>query len=166
MNVLVTAASKHGSTHEIAVAIARELRENGVAATQLPVGEATLLDGYGAVVLGSAAYYGKWLDEAVAFAEAHAETLRLLPLWLFSSGPLGWPLQPPAEEAVHVDELIARLSPIEHRLLAGELDRHRLGLVERSVVRAVHAPEGDFRDWDGIEAWAREIAAVLRGREG
>jgi menaquinone-dependent protoporphyrinogen IX oxidase len=26
----------------------------------------------------------------------------------------------------------------------------------------VHAPEGDFRDWDAIRAWADEIAAELR----
>ena len=24
-------------------------------------------------------------------------------------------------------------------------------------------PHGDFRDWDAVDAWAREIAASLRG---
>ena len=32
---------------------------------------------------------------------------------------------------------------------------------ERIVTRAVHAPEGDFRDWEDIRAWARGIAESL-----
>ena len=30
------------------------------------------------------------------------------------------------------------------------------------IVKAVKAPDGDFRDWDAIRAWADGIAAVLR----
>jgi menaquinone-dependent protoporphyrinogen oxidase len=29
------------------------------------------------------------------------------------------------------------------------------------MVKAVKAPEGDFRDWDAIRGWADEIAATL-----
>jgi hypothetical protein len=29
------------------------------------------------------------------------------------------------------------------------------------IVNVVHAPDGDFRDWSAIRAWAREIAAAL-----
>jgi hypothetical protein len=29
------------------------------------------------------------------------------------------------------------------------------------IVKAVKAPEGDFRDWDEIDAWADEIAVAL-----
>lgn len=166
MAVLVTVASRHGSTLEIGVALGRALQDAGLEVRVQPVGEAPGLDGVTAVVLGSAAYYGKWLDEAVQFANAHAEALAALPVWLFSSGPLGWPLQPRPEDAVHVEEIVARLRPREHRVIPGELDRHKLGVVERSVVRAVHAPEGDFRDWDALEAWAAQIAAALHAEGG
>lgn len=163
MKVLVTAASKHGATHEIAVALGRAIREEGVEVDVVHAEDGPAVGGYGAVVLGSAAYFGKWLDEAVRFVDAHETALRALPVWLFSSGPLGWPLKPAAADAVHVEEIIARLEPREHRLLAGELDRHKLGVMERSIVRAVHAPEGDFRNWDEIEAWGRDIAGALKG---
>lgn len=63
--------------------------------------------------------------------------------------------------AVHVDDILARTKAFEHRLIAGELDKRKLGAMGRSVARAVHAPEGDFRDWDAIEAWAKEIAVAL-----
>jgi len=29
------------------------------------------------------------------------------------------------------------------------------------VVKAVRAPEGDFRDWEAIQAWAASIARDL-----
>ena len=30
------------------------------------------------------------------------------------------------------------------------------------IVKAVKAPDGDFRDWDAINGWADEIADELR----
>jgi menaquinone-dependent protoporphyrinogen IX oxidase len=47
------------------------------------------------------------------------------------------------------------------RLFSGRLDRKNLGLAERAMIRAVHAEEGDFRDWTAIAAWANEIADTL-----
>ena len=58
--------------------------------------------------------------------------------------------------------VLASIEPRGHRLFAGALDRHRLGWGERALVAALHAPEGDFRDWDAIEDWAGEIAAALK----
>ena len=64
MTVLVATASKYGSTAEIAEAIGRALRENGVAADVRPVDEVGDLSGYMGVVLGSAVYVGRWLEAA------------------------------------------------------------------------------------------------------
>ena len=54
MTVLVTAASRHGATREIAEAIGRTLVERGVAVDVTDPGEVSDLSGYEAVVLGSA----------------------------------------------------------------------------------------------------------------
>jgi menaquinone-dependent protoporphyrinogen oxidase len=43
----------------------------------------------------------------------------------------------------------------------GALDRSKLGFGERMMVKAVKAPEGDFRDWAGIRSWADDIAREL-----
>src|SRR6266511_3734374 len=64
MTVLVSAASKHGSTAEIATAVARVLQERGLAVDVRPVENVTLVDGYEAVVLGSAVYAGHWMESA------------------------------------------------------------------------------------------------------
>ena len=50
MNVLVVAASDHGSTAEIASAIGEALKERGLAVTVAPVEEVQSVDGYDAFV--------------------------------------------------------------------------------------------------------------------
>ena len=160
MRVLITAASKHGATQEIAERIGAAMRAEGVDADVRPAGAAGDLDGYDAVVLGSGVYAGRWLGDARKFVDAHEQQLRELPLWLFSSGPLGEEELEPAGDPVEVAALRERLEPRGHVVFAGRLDRSRLGLAERALVRAVHAPYGDFRDPEAIEAWAREIVTA------
>jgi len=165
MRVLVAAASKHGSTSEIAQAIATELTAHGLQAESRDVAAVPTLDGYDAVVLGSAVYVGKWMSEAKAFVEANAERLRTLPVWLFSSGPLGeTPM--PNEDPADIPALMEASGAREHRLLVGALDRDKLGFGERLVVRMVKAPYGDFRDPATIRQWASQIARSLTGDPG
>ena len=162
MNVLVTAASRHGSTREIADEIGRVLRSEGCDADVRGVDEVRGVDGYDAVVLGSAVYMGRWLEPARTLAAEHGAELSARPTWLFSSGPVGDPPRPQPEEAVKVDEILAATGAAEHRLFAGKVDRGVLGFAERAVVRAVGAREGDYREWDEIRAWAAGIAESLR----
>lgn len=161
MKALVCAASKHGSTKEIAEAIGRQLTEAGLTVDVNTVEEVSDLAQYDAVILGSAVYMGNWLESARQFATEHAGDLATRPTWLFSSGPTGDPPRPSADKAVSIDSIVAAVEPREHRLFAGKLDRHQLSFSERALVLAVRAAEGDFRDWDEIATWAAEIAASL-----
>lgn len=160
--VLVAVASRHGSTREIAEAIAGTLRDEGLDADLADAAEVTALSGYDAVVLGSAVYVGRWLDPARALVDERGDELAARPTWLFSSGPIGDPPKPDAEDAVQIAEIAERVGARDHRLFAGKLDKSALGFGERAVVLAFRAPEGDFRDWDEIAEWARGIAAALR----
>jgi menaquinone-dependent protoporphyrinogen oxidase len=162
VTVLVAAASRHGATEEIAQVIATTLGEHGVQAAVLRAEAVGRLDGYEAVVLGSAVYMGRWLEPAREVVNDHAAELAGLPTWLYSSGPIGDPPRPSAADAVDVGEIVAATRPREHRLFGGKLDRSLLGFGERAVMRAFRAPEGDFRDWDEIRGWAEEIAAALK----
>ncbi len=163
MTVLVTAASRHGATREIAEAVARVLGEHSVAADLVELEHVGDLGRYDAVVLGSAVYLGRWLKPALEFAERHADELAARPTWLFSSGPIvGDPPAPePADEAAGL-RVLELTHAREHRLFAGKLDKSDLGLLEKTAVRAAHATEGDFRDWAEIERWAAGIASELR----
>ena len=162
MRVLVTAASRHGATHEIASAIAAGLSRRGVDAEARPTEELDSLDGYDAFVVGSAVYIGRWLEPAQRLVEEHAGRLAAAPVWLFSSGPLGPPdALKPEGDPVEVAGLVEKTRAAGHRVFAGRLDRNLLGFGEKAVVVAVRAPEGDFRDWEAIDAFAGEIAAAI-----
>lgn len=161
MRVIVACASKHGSTEGIAEAIAERLRQLGHDAVALRVSDVPDLNGVQAVVLGSAVYAGSWMKEATEFADANAGALSGMPLWLFSSGPLGTEVHDEEEQPRQLAELTETLRPKAHRMFFGALDRSKLGFGERMMVKAVKAPEGDFRDWSAISGWADEIGREL-----
>ncbi len=163
MRVLVTAATRHGSTDEIAMTIARVLGDLGLDATVIAPDRVESLEPYEAVVLGSGVYLGRWLEPARSFVEHHAADLAARRVWLFSSGPIGEPLSPDSEP-LDVGPIRELIGARDHRDFAGRLERHELGLGERAIVAIVHAPDGDFRAWPEIETWAAGIAAELMGR--
>src|SRR5919106_1163682 len=89
MDVLVAVASRHNSTREVAQAIADELSRVGLRVDLVAASDVEALEAYDAVVLGSAVYMGDWLPGARRFVTRHRTRLATVPLWLFSSGPLG-----------------------------------------------------------------------------
>jgi menaquinone-dependent protoporphyrinogen oxidase len=161
MRVIVACASKHGSTEGIAEAIAERLHQLGHDAAAVRVADVADLNGVQAVVLGSAVYAGSWMKEATEFADANAEALSDMPLWLFSSGPLGTEVHDDEEQPRQLAGLTDTLRPKAHRMFFGALDLGKLGFGERMMVKAFKAPEGDFRDWSAISGWADEISGEL-----
>jgi menaquinone-dependent protoporphyrinogen oxidase len=160
MRVLVTAATKYGATTEIAQAIAAVLGDHGLEAIVLPPEQVEEVEGYDAVVAGSAVYAGHWLKPAKELVERHAGGLAGRPVWLFSSGPVGDPPKP-EEDPVDVADLLAATGAREHRVFAGKLVRKQLSFPERAIVSALRVPEGDFRDWTEIRQWAAGIADAV-----
>ncbi|WP_230862830.1 flavodoxin domain-containing protein [Amycolatopsis camponoti] len=163
-------ASRHGATREIAENIATAARtaltDAGVW-SEVEVRDASLVtsvDGFDAVVLGSAVYMGHWLDPAAKFAETFADELRRVPVWVFSSGPVG-ERGDPADEPGNAADVVMRLGARGHRLFGGKLDRHSLHLPERAMVAALRVKDGDYRDWPSIRAWGREIGVSLATAE-
>lgn len=156
--VLVVAASKHGSTHDIASRIADRLRHDGLHVVVSPPERVTDLAHFDAAVIGSAVYGGRWMHRARTFVEDNVEELAAMPLWLFSSGPLGGGDPSAADEVLDASRLGAAARAREHRVFPGRLDLDSLGVLERFVARAVGASEGDFRDWQAVDRWAELIA--------
>ena len=190
MSVLVAYASKYGATGGIAERIAAKLRQMGneVEVRALNgVDDATLVDvsAYEAFVVGSAVYSGSWLPAAATFVRVHSATLAVQPTWLFSSGPLGAQAQPvegaerESEEplgqirifgstrTIHwplpkeIVEFRQSIKPRDHEMFFGAIDQKSLSFPERMAMRAVGGMEGDFRDWNSIDAWAEAIGRAL-----
>jgi menaquinone-dependent protoporphyrinogen oxidase len=158
--VLVAYASKYGSTREIAEAIAVVLVDAGLAVDVLAAGDIRDISMYDAVVLGSALYSAHWRRDANRFVRRHLDELQVRPVWLFSSGPLDHSAEHadiPLTE--HVVRDVAPIGARGHRTFGGRLLPGTPGMDE--ALLATHHV-GDFRDWDAIGAWAREIADALR----
>lgn len=185
MSVLVAYASKYGATQGIAERIADKLRQMGKDAEVKPVSGVGDVSAYEAFVIGSAVYSGVWLPEAVAFVRRHRATLATRPTWLFSSGPLGAKVKSMEGQAQGADEASGQIKifgskrtihwplpkeivefrgsirPRDHEMFFGAIDHKNLSFPERVAMRAVGGMEGDFRDWNSIDAWAETIAQAL-----
>ncbi len=160
MRALVTVASKHGSTTEIGAEIADVLRLSAIAVDEIrPENVASLAD-YEVIVCGSAVYMGRWIGSARDFVHQNAETLRDRQVWLFSSGPLKG-ADDPADSA-EGRRLLELIGGRQHRLFPGALNKDDLGFGERSILRLVKSPYGDYRDWGDIRAWAEAISADIK----
>lgn len=165
-HVLIVVESRHGATREISGVLAQRLVTHGASATVVAPEDCHEIDA-DAVVVGSGVYYGKWLKSAQRFVDRHAPELLSRPVWLFSSGPLGEDdkTETDGTDAGIEPAVVARLVELTgaraHHVFAGRLDRDDLGPFEKLVAAGVHAPEGDFRDWEDVKAWADEIAAEV-----
>jgi menaquinone-dependent protoporphyrinogen oxidase len=160
-NVLVASASRHGSTEEIARVIGDVLLAHGLSVDVKRMEDVDTTFPYETYVLGSAVYMGSWLRAAHHFVDRHAELIRTRPTWLFSSGPLGRPPHDAAGEPFDAADLIAETGARDHHLFGGRLDKERLTLPERAVAGLQRVPEGDYREWDAVAAWATAIARSL-----
>ncbi len=161
MRVLVTYATVHGSTAEIARAIALTLCRTGIDDVDvLPASEVQDVRPYDSVVAGSAVYGGRWRKEAVGFLERFGLELFHRDVWLFQSGPLG-----------HSAQYIVRALPVNVGVFAeylrvkgaatfgGKLDGMKGGPVGKFLARAGFG--GDYRDFEEIRLWAEEIARAV-----
>lgn len=166
-NVLVTYASKRGSTAEIAEAIADKLRECGLAVECVPVEEVATLEPYDAVVLGSAVYVKHWPGDARRFLHRHADELSRRPFWVFSSGPVGEGAGGVDPAWIEPPRIIARVEALGargHVVFGGRLPEHPRSRLERSMIERTPSQYRDRRDWREIRAWASHIGAELGAR--
>ena len=164
--ILVAYASKAGSTAEVADAIAKRLASNGRAVDLRRAGKIRSLDGYGAVVVGSAIRAGSWLSEASGFVKRHQPALATRKTAYFTVCMTLCQDTPDhrAKVSAYLKPIRAILEPDEVEFFAGRMDYGKLALVPRLIAKAVKVPDGDFRNWDAIGAWADRLSSGLLAR--
>jgi menaquinone-dependent protoporphyrinogen oxidase len=165
MRILVTYATRHDGTAQIAHVLGSVLREqetgDGKPAVDVRVvDDVDDLETYDAVLLGSAVYVDRWLRPARRFAQSNAKTLMKQAVWLFASGPVG---EPPGAltESPETADLAETVGARGYRTFAGRLRTSDLSAAERAGIRSAHVADGDYRDWHEIRAWAEEIGDAL-----
>jgi menaquinone-dependent protoporphyrinogen oxidase len=162
--VQIAYASRMGSTLEVAQAIAEVLAQRGFSVEVRPVDDIEHLEGYQAVIVGSPIRFQQWLPEARHFVQTHRDALRLLPVVYFAlSGLMSSPTPQHFHEVYDwLSEVRDLVEPLEVGIFAGSLNYDRLEHNQLVQVLSKGLPEGDFRRWQDIRAWAEEVADRLR----
>ena len=171
--ILVTYASRAGSTAGVAEAIAKTLAEDGAQVDVRPMQEVTDLTRYRAVMAGSAIQGGAWLPEAMQFVRTHEAALSQRPFAAFLvcmtlAMPNGVKYRP--QVATWLGPVRALLRPVSEGLFAGALDLSKVPrwsdrLKFRISVLLGVWKEGDHRDWNAIRAWAAAVKPLLGYRQ-
>jgi menaquinone-dependent protoporphyrinogen oxidase len=156
--ILVTYGSRHGSTRDVAAAIAARLRASGhevdllAASAAADVGPA----GYDVVVVGGSIYMGRWHRDSCEFLRRHRDALATLPLSVFALGPRTLERHDVAETRGQLDQALARLEvePTLVTIFGGAVDPAKLHFPLNRL------PASDVRDWHAVNDWAEKIRAT------
>ncbi|OCT48847.1 flavodoxin-like protein [Cladophialophora carrionii] len=171
MPILVTYATLHGSTREIADRIASRLHANGFAVDCRPVDHVFSVENYSAVILGSAVHGSKWLLDAQKFLDVEAMGLQMRPTWTFSVGMAPavkgskWVRDRAVRrESQDIRDTISRKLPKvrDHHLFAGKDDGSEMSGPVKCLWSCMGGRFGDYRDWNEIDEWADVIAKELK----
>jgi menaquinone-dependent protoporphyrinogen oxidase len=168
--ILVTYASRYGSTQEVAEAIAATLHEHELEIDLQPMRAVRTLEGYSAVVMGAPLYIGHWHKDMQSFLSRHREALMQRPVAMFTLGPT----QPDKKEwegvRVQLEQEMAKypwLKPTATELFGGKYDPEKLRFPDTLLAKLPatplrQMPASDIRDWTAIRAWAGNLVTQLQ----
>jgi menaquinone-dependent protoporphyrinogen oxidase len=156
--VLVAYATKKGSTAEIAEAVGKELQSAGYEVSVKEMKDVVAFEKYDAIVIGAPFYMGK-MFEVPKFVKRFREKLAEKPVAVFGVGtaPISSNQKQIEDEQHALSLALAPQEPVSTALFAGKIDPEKFGFLMRKMVAADPSIVGDFRDWDAIAAWAREL---------
>jgi len=161
--ILVAYATRNGSTAEIAQAIGKELTNAGITVDVAEIKTVSTLAGYNAVVIGGPLYMGSVEGAVGKFVGNYCEQLLKLPVAAFVAGLAPKNPDPGAVEAAMaaLRKSLGPVTPVTSTLFAGKLDPAKVNFVMRKFLEMAKIPAGDFRDWDAIATWTRELPEKL-----
>jgi len=159
--ILVTYATRAGSTAEVAAEIGSNLSQRGFMVDVRLVKEVSTLEGYQAIVLGSAVRMGNWLPEMVYFVKANQQVLNTVPVAVFTVHMLNTGEDETSRTArqAYLRTVRPLLNNAQEAYFSGKMDFSRISFFDRLIAKMVKAVEADRRDWDAIRAWAEAVFA-------
>lgn len=164
--ILIAYATYYGTTAEVANAVAKTLSEHGYETDVIPAADVHDVTPYSAVVVGSAVQGGKIHNDVLHFLEDYEAALSQVPVAYFvccmTMREDNTDSRYMAEGYLaEVFNKTSKIKPISIGFFGGVLEYKRLNWLARIVVKALRAPEGDYRNWDAIIHWSEEVADAL-----
>ena len=160
-SIVVSYASRYGSTQEVAETIAAVLHEAGLDVDIQPMRDVRTLAGYSAVVLGAPLFMFRWHKDALSFLLRYRKALTERPVAVFALGPTHDPYDEKEwqDSRAQLDKELAKfpwLTPVALEMFGGKYDPAYL----RFPINLLAGKElaSDIRDWTAIRAWASSLA--------
>lgn len=156
--VLVLYATKHGSTQQVAEAVATAAVASGADVQVMPIGSVRQpLVGWDLIVLGAPLYSGRWHRDAHRFLKRYRAELASVPVAVFGMGPLHDDEDAWQRSRAQLDRALAKrawLVPVAVAVFGGAdpAGRNRV-------------PRRDLRDWTEIRNWTRKTLAFATGED-
>ncbi len=167
--ILVTYATKYGSTREVAETIAQVLSEKYLAVDVVACKEVKSIEGYQAVVIGAPLYAGSVLSDAVKFVNRFQADLAKIPSALFILGPLNDSQQEMRGVQVQLNanrKKFAFFKPAAEAIFVGALNLKKLRFPDSLIklyrpTKNKPMTDSDNRDWKTIRNWADSLVKKL-----
>ena len=164
-SVLVTFATRYGSTREVAQSIADTLKESGIEVDFQPIREVRSVEKYQAVVLGAPLYMFRWHKDARRFLSKHRKEIVQRPIAIFALGPIHDEEKEWQDVQKQLDKALAKypwLNPAAVEIFGGRFDPARLRFPYSFLPAMKKIPASDIRDWAKIKSWAENLPDLLK----
>lgn len=162
--VLVVYGTKTGCTSGVAERVAAGLFEKGATVDVVRPQDAGDVAGYDAVVVGSGVRMSQWHEPVRKWVADNAEKLVQIPVAFYTVN-LTLANEPEKADEIRAwtDPLIEAtgVKPVDVGVFAGWYEPQRFSFLERTILKAMKAPQGDYRDWTAIDVWAAELSERL-----
>lgn len=166
--ILVAYTTFTGSTKGVAEAIGASLTTQGEAVEVLPMAEVKDTTDYKMVFAGSPIHNHEWLPEATGFLEKHRDDLNKKP---FAPFLLCMTLAMKNGEkyvdtvSTWMDPIRRTVKPVGVGLFKGVLDIKKIPSFKDRMIFRISVlfgvwKEGDHREWDQIDGWAKSMLKV------
>ena len=164
-SVLVTFATRYGSTREVAQSIADTLKESGIEVDFQLIREVRSVEKYQAVVLGAPLYMFRWHKDARRFLSKHRKEIVQRPIAIFALGPIHDEEKEWQDVQKQLDKALAKypwLNPAAVEIFGGRFDPARLRFPYSFLPAMKKIPASDIRDWAKIKSWAENLRDLLK----
>ena len=163
MRVQIVYGSKRGGTAGLAHMIANAFERQGWQTVVNDVVERPGIGDVDVVLVGGSLHLNRWPRDLRHWVRHHTPTLRAVPVWFFSSGPLDDSARQGGIAPVPgVAKLAADIEVSGHETFGGYLEPHPSGFFARQIAKT---SAGDWRDPEHVDEWVHYIVRHTMIRE-
>lgn len=164
--VLIAYVSASGATDGIAHRIASDCIAYGVKPILQDISSQTNIAKFDALIFGSGVRIGRWHKEGIDWLLVQKQHLQTIPFAVYSVG-----LKPATEEENQKKQalvelqnnvdLLAPAKPVAQTVFAGWKNTEGFSKMESLQLKMYPIDYGDYRDWNAVDRWVKEIAPLL-----